>query len=217
MNSLNLGFRFERPATCAGLFLSKTSSIINIMNQYVKLAIDAINEYVLNKRILDVPEHLPQEMLDKRAGVFVSIHKITYKKKTQNDTEGELRGCIGTIMPTKANIAQEIINNAIAACSQDYRFEPVKPEEIEDLEISVDVLSEPECIAISDMQLAISKLDVKKYGVIVKSDNGRTGLLLPDLEGVDTLQQQIAIARQKAGISPDEPINIYRFEVIRYR
>ena len=112
-------------------------------------------------------------------------------------------------MPTQENIAQEIIKNAISAAVDDPRFSPVNASELEDLTISVDVLSPPE--EISD----ISELDPKKYGVIVSSGY-KKGLLLPDLEGVDTAEEQVDIARRKAGIYPDEKVKLYRFEVKRY-
>ncbi|MCL5795065.1 MAG: AmmeMemoRadiSam system protein A [Patescibacteria group bacterium] len=175
------------------------------MSIYVKLAQDAINEYVKNKKIISAPKKLAKEF-SLRAGVFVSIHL----KKTKPGEEN-LRGCIGTILPTKNNIAQEIIDNAIAACSRDDRFLPIKEDELKNLEISVDVLGEPESIE------GATSLDPKRYGVIVKSEDGRTGLLLPNLPGINDPQYQIAIARQKAGILANEPIYLYRFEVKRYR
>jgi AmmeMemoRadiSam system protein A len=122
-----------------------------------------------------------------------------------------LRGCIGTIEPTQANVALEVIQNAISAATQDPRFPPIVPEELADLDIKVDVLGEPEPVD------GLEELDPKRYGVIVKSARDwRRGLLLPDLEGVDTVESQVDIARRKAGIRPDEPIELYRFEVVRY-
>ena len=176
-------------------------------NPYVKLAKFSIEEFTKNNRVIDVPQNLPKEMMERKAGAFVSIHK----KPLDGQAEGELRGCIGTFLPTKKNIAQEIIDNAISACSCDYRFSPITNEELPTLEISVDILGEPEPVQ------GITSLDAKKYGIIVKNENGQTGLLLPDLEGVDSPEQQIAIARQKAGIDPTEPIHLYRFEVTRYK
>ena len=137
-------------------------------------------------------------MLSRRAGAFVSIHE-----------HGELRGCIGTIAPTTDSLAEEIIQNAISASTRDPRFYPIRPEELADLEISVDVLGEPEQIS------SMAELDVKRYGVIV-SHGRKRGLLLPDLEGVDTVEYQVAIARQKAGIREGEPITLERFEVVRH-
>jgi AmmeMemoRadiSam system protein A len=142
-------------------------------------------------------EPLPEE-LQKPAGVFVSLKK-----------QGQLRGCIGTILPTQANAATEIIRNAVSAATADPRFPRVQPVELEQLEVSVDILGEPERID------SISKLDPRRYGVIVRRGS-RSGVLLPDLEGVDTVEAQVSIACSKAGIHPDEPIEMYRFKVVRY-
>lgn len=185
------------------------------MNIYTNLARKTIEEFVKNGKVINLPKGLPDELLKKRAGVFVSIHRKS-RISTQKETEGELRGCIGTILPTKKNIAEEIIDNAISACSKDYRFSPITKDELDELNISVDVLNEPEPIP-SDLRLAVSHLNPKKYGVIVKSEDGRTGLLLPNLPGIDDPQYQIAIARQKASIQPNEAIYLYRFEVTRHK
>ncbi len=168
-------------------------------DDYVMLAKKSLESYILRDEKIDVPKGLPEEMLNSRAGAFVSIHKF-----------GKLRGCIGTILPTTDCVAEEIIENAISASTRDPRFDPIKPEELQYLEINVDVLSEPEEIASMD------ELDVKKYGVIVSSGYKR-GLLLPDLDGVDTVEEQVSIAMQKGGISPGEKISLQRFEVIRHR
>ncbi|MBR0461826.1 MAG: AmmeMemoRadiSam system protein A [Erysipelotrichaceae bacterium] len=165
---------------------------------YVSLARRTIETYVKEDRKLKVPEDLEEEMLKKKAGTFVSIHK-----------EGMLRGCIGTIFPTTDCLAQEIINNAISACSRDPRFTEVREDELPYLEISVDVLSETEEVS------SLEELDEKRYGVIV-SNGYRQGVLLPDLEGVGSVKEQIAIARRKAGIDEDEDISIERFEVVRH-
>ena len=121
-----------------------------------------------------------------------------------------MRGCIGTFAPTAKNIAEEVIHNAISAATRDPRFSPVAPSELEEIDYSVDVLSEPEKIA------GPEGLDPKRYGVIVKSGM-RKGLLLPDIEGVDTVEEQIDIARSKAGIYTDEDVELYRVEVKRYK
>ena len=122
-----------------------------------------------------------------------------------------MRGCIGTIAPVRRNVAEEILCNGISACSQDPRFAPVRPEELPDLEYSVDVLGSPEPIS------GPEDLDVKKYGVIVQAaSDSRRGLLLPDLDGVDSVAQQIRIARQKGNIAPKEPIRLWRFTVTRH-
>jgi AmmeMemoRadiSam system protein A len=137
--------------------------------------------------------------MTEKAGAFVSIKK-----------KGELRGCIGTFQPTTENVANEIIQNAISAATHDPRFLPVNSSELDELEYSVDVLSEPEKVA------SKNDLDPKRYGVIVKSGH-RKGLLLPDLEGVNTVNEQISIASMKAGIYLGEKIELYRFEVKRYK
>ena len=165
---------------------------------YVRLARETIENYIKYGKIIAPPLDISKEIINQKAGVFVSIKKF-----------GNLRGCIGTFMPTQENIVQEIIKNAISAVVDDPRFSPVTVSELGDLIISVDVLSPPE--EISD----ISELDPKKYGVIVSSGY-KKGLLLPDLEGVDTAEYQIDIAKRKAGIYPDEKVKLYRFEVKRY-
>ena len=166
---------------------------------WVRLARRSLETFVRTGKPLDrLPEKLPAEMLSQRAGAFVSLHK-----------EGELRGCIGTIAPVERCVAWEIVRNAVSACSRDPRFSPVRPDELEALEYSVDVLGEPEPI------VSPSQLDVKRYGVIV-SAGARRGLLLPDLEGVDSVEQQIDIARRKGGISAVEKYKLERFEVIRH-
>jgi AmmeMemoRadiSam system protein A len=138
-------------------------------------------------------------MLSDQAGTFVSLKK-----------HGQLRGCIGTISATTRSIADEIIQNAISACSHDPRFEPVTPKELDELEYSVDILGKAEDIASPEA------LDVKRYGVIV-SRGHRRGLLLPNLEGIDTVEEQLSIARRKAGIREGEPVTLQRFEVVRHR
>jgi len=165
---------------------------------YVKLARETIENYIKQGKIITPTLGLPEEMINQKAGVFVSLKRF-----------GDLRGCIGTFMPTQENIAQEIIKNAISAAVDDPRFSPVNVSELEDLSISVDVLSAPE--EVKD----ISQLDPKKYGVIVSSGY-KKGLLLPDLEGVDAVEYQIDIAKRKAGIYPGEKVKLYRFEVKRY-
>ena len=165
---------------------------------YVRLARDAVEAYVLRREMIKVPDGLPEEMLTQQAGAFVSIHK-----------HGDLRGCIGTIAPTRSCVAEEIIGNAISASTRDPRFPAVQPDELEWLEINVDVLGDPEDIESED------ELDVKRYGVIVSSGRKR-GLLLPDLDGVDTVEQQVDIAMRKGGINKFEKYKLQRFEVIRH-
>jgi len=165
---------------------------------YVKLARASAEYYVKNGEVMPLPEDVAPELLNVRAGAFVSIHKF-----------GALRGCIGTIASTQKNLALEIIENAVSAVSKDPRFQPVTEDELKYLDINVDVLGEAEKIS------SPAELDVKKYGVIVQSGYKR-GLLLPDLDGVDTVEQQISIARRKGGIAPDEKVDLFRFEVVRH-
>ena len=168
------------------------------LNEYCLLAKRSLESMVTDRILLPVDDGLPEEMLKSKAGVFVSIQK-----------EGQLRGCIGTITPIRENTASEIIHNAVSAGLHDTRFSPVTESELPFLTYKVDILSPPE--SVSDL----SCLEVKRYGVIVSHGN-RRGLLLPDLEGVDTVEEQVAIAMRKGGIGQDESINIERFEVTRH-
>jgi AmmeMemoRadiSam system protein A len=163
----------------------------------VQLARKTIETYIREDKIIDPPKELTPEMKEK-AGVFVSLHR-----------KGQLRGCIGTFSPTTENVAREIIRNAIESSAKDPRFPPMTAEELAGLEISVDVLSQPEPVK------SVAELDARQYGVIVKA-GWRRGLLLPDLEGVDTPEEQIAICRRKGGIGNDEPVELFRFKVRRY-
>jgi AmmeMemoRadiSam system protein A/AmmeMemoRadiSam system protein B len=171
---------------------------------YVRLARAAVEYYVKNRSALTLDQaarmglDLPQDMTGRQAGAFVTLHK-----------GGRLRGCIGTIQPTTASIAREILQNAVSACSRDPRFDRVQADELGQLVYSVDVLGDPEPIQSAD------QLDVHRYGVIVTS-GAKRGLLLPDLDGVDDPLQQIDIARRKAGISAGQPIRLERFQVIRH-
>lgn len=167
---------------------------------YVRLARASLVSWIRDRRRLDVPRDLPEEMLSRRAGAFVSIHE-----------NGELRGCIGTIMATRANVAEEIIDNAVAAAARDPRFAPIRRSELPYLDISVDVLGEPEEID------EAAQLDVKRYGVICQTADGRRGLLLPDLDGIDTVEEQIRTACRKGGIDPrKDKVSLKRFEVVRH-
>ena len=141
-----------------------------------------------------------EDLLGKRAGAFVSFKK-----------DGQLRGCIGTILPTRENLAEEICANAVSAATRDPRFDAVRPEELPELVYDVDVLSAPEPIADA------SALDPARYGVIVSTDDGRRGLLLPKLDGVDTVEQQMGIAARKGGIDlAHDDVHLQRFEVVRH-
>jgi AmmeMemoRadiSam system protein A len=168
-----------------------------VLHPVVKLAKEAVESYVRTGR-MPKPRELSPEMRE-RAGVFVSLHK-----------HGQLRGCIGTFEPAKDNVAEEVIANAVSASTMDPRFPAVTESELDDLEYSVDILTAPEPVT------DIGQLDPKTCGVIVES-GWRRGLLLPDLEGVDSVQEQIAICRLKAGISAGEPVNLYCFQVRRFK
>jgi len=168
------------------------------MHRIVQLARQSIEEYIRKGKRISPPQDLSPE-LSSRAGVFVCIKK-----------HGNLRGCIGTFEPCRDTVAEEVIHNAVAAATQDPRFRPVTEDELDAIDYSVDVLSPPEKIQ------GMSDLDPKKYGVIVVHGMKR-GLLLPDLEGVDTVEEQFRIARTKAGIWTDEDVELFRFTVTRYR
>lgn len=165
---------------------------------YIKLAKSTLETYIKTGKKIEKTNDLPEEMINERAGVFVSLKKF-----------GQLRGCIGTMVPTTSSIADEIIQNSISSGTRDPRFKPVKESELEYLEYSVDVLTKP--VVVSNL----NELDPKKYGVIV-TYRSRSGLLLPDLDGVDKVEQQIQIALRKANISEEENYLIEKFEVIRH-
>ena len=162
------------------------------------MARKSLEYYIKEKSYLKVPKDLRDELTQNRAGVFVSLKK-----------HGKLRGCIGTIEPTSDSIAEEIIINAVSAGLRDPRFESVEEDELESIVYSVDVLKEPEAID------SIDELDVNKYGVIVTSGFKR-GLLLPNIEGVETPEEQVRIALQKAGIRGHESYKMERFQVVRH-
>ena len=176
----------------------KIENIRKNEDEYVRLARNSLEYYIKNGKIMDVPKDISDELLKRRHGAFVTIKK-----------DGNLRGCIGTIEPTKANLAEEIIYNAISAGVKDPRFEPVTEEELPYLVYSVDVLYPPEPIS------SLEELDVEKYGVIV-SKGFRRGLLLPNIEGVNTPSEQVSIALAKAGIGGYEDYKLERFQVERH-
>ncbi len=173
---------------------------------YVQVAREAICQYVTTGKEIDPERNLTEiveknwlkENLKKQAGTFVSLH-----------LNGNLRGSIGTIMPAYQNLIDEIIQNAIAAATKDPRFPAIQPEELSDLSVKVDVLGEMEAVESTD------DLDPEKYGVMVESSYKR-GVLLPDLDGIDTVVKQLEIAKQKAGIRQDEDMTVYRFQVRRF-
>lgn len=165
---------------------------------YVKFARKVIENYILKTELPEIDESLPGEMLKVIAGVFVSIK-----------SNGGLRGCMGTISPTTTSVAKEITANAIKASTEDPRFDPIEPYELDDLIISVDILKPAEKIS------SIDELDVKRFGIIVTSDYKRA-LLLPNLDGINTVEEQLEIVLRKAGISKKEEYEMERFEVIRH-
>jgi len=184
------------------LFLEKERKRINDKannsNDYIKLAYKTINKYIKDREVIKVPDDIDKELLNNKKGVFVTLNKFD-----------KLRGCIGTFLPTRDNIAEEIISNSISSATNDYRFNKVEEEELPYLDISVYLLNKPELIE------NINELDPKKYGVIVTS-NYKRGLLLPDLDGVDTIEEQLRIAKSKGNITDKDEIQIERFTVTKF-
>ncbi|WP_455539048.1 AmmeMemoRadiSam system protein A [Terrisporobacter sp.] len=178
--------------------IEKFNKKVSNANPYVKLARESLNHYYSTGHLMAKPSNLPKELSKEKCGAFVSLKKF-----------GDLRGCIGTFLPTTDSLAEEIIRNAVEAATQDPRFPRVGEDELLDLDISVDVLSRPH-------KTIREELDPKKYGVIVIHGHKR-GLLLPDLDGVDTVDYQLQIACEKAGISPTDEYEIEKFEVKRYK
>ncbi|MGC8778369.1 MAG: AmmeMemoRadiSam system protein A [Candidatus Caldatribacteriaceae bacterium] len=170
-----------------------------LAQEIVSLARRAIEHYLRTGSYLPLPSSLPPLLLERKGGVFVSLKKGKL-----------LRGCIGTFLPQRENLAQEIVHNAVSAAVADPRFPPVEQSELPEITVSVDILSSLELVR--DKRL----LDPRKYGVLVES-GWKRGLLLPDLEGVDTVEEQLRIAMRKAGITPHEPVTIYRFKVERFK
>jgi AmmeMemoRadiSam system protein A len=175
------------------------------MNQYTQLARQTVENYTKTGKIILLPEDLPPEFYSVQKGVFVTIHKTEDGKEC-------LRGCVGTFAPTKKNIAKEIIQNAIWASQEDNRFCPVTEDELDSLNYEVSLLNPPEQIYTAE------DLDPKKFGVIVKTEDGRTGLLLPDIEDIDFPLRQIEIAAQKGCIDwKKEEFSLFRFTVEKYK
>ncbi|HEV7857369.1 MAG TPA: AmmeMemoRadiSam system protein A [Pyrinomonadaceae bacterium] len=178
----------------------KTTTMAAAGLELPALARRAVEAFVSDGKIIERPL-VNGGILDQRAACFVSLK--TYA--------GELRGCIGTIQPTRATLAEELVANAVSAATRDPRFPPVEIEELQDLRYSVDVLHEPEATEFEE-------LDPKHYGVIVEDEAGvYRGLLLPDLQGVETARQQVDIAARKAGIPQGTPLRLWRFRVERFR
>jgi len=162
------------------------------------LARRAVEKYIVSGQEADFEEEELPEILKKEAGVFVTLKK-----------NNQLRGCMGTFRPVQKNAAYEIISNAMTAAENDPRFPEVQKEELNEILISVDILSEPEEVR------DISELDPKKYGILVKGGH-QTGLLLPDLDGIETAEKQLNVAKRKAGLREDTEVEIYRFTVSRF-
>lgn len=199
--------RFERKDFNKSREFSKEYSILEKIykekareeeDAYVRLARMSLEYYINNSKLITRPKKLDDDLINNKAGVFVTLHM-----------DGNLRGCIGTINPTTASIADEIIQNAVSSGTKDYRFSTVTKEELPRLEYSVDVLFKPEPIE------SKHQLDINKYGVIVRSGY-KSGLLLPHIDGINSVDEQIDIARRKARIRDDEPYTLERFEVVRH-
>ncbi|TAK95850.1 AMMECR1 domain-containing protein [Patescibacteria group bacterium] len=204
------------------------------MDPYVALAKRTIEKYIIENKVVEAPKDLPPDFYSRRAGVFVTIYSHGESRGLPRDEhaglrglprgehaglrglprgeqERVLRGCVGTFLPTCDNLAEEIIQNAVSACSEDYRFDPIEAAELKNITCEVSVLSEP--VSVQDL----AAHDVRQHGIIVQSGR-RRGLLLPDLEGVDTTEQQIAIAAEKGGIDPEQdPISLFEFTVEKHR
>ncbi|MGM0548123.1 MAG: AmmeMemoRadiSam system protein A [Bacillota bacterium] len=163
------------------------------------LARKAVEKYIISGEELEINEKQLPEILKKEAGVFVTLKK-----------DGNLRGCMGTFRPVQKNAAYEIISNAMTAAENDPRFPELRKEELTEISISVDILSEPELV--NDQE----QLDPQKYGILVKGGH-QTGLLLPNLEGIDTVEKQLDIAKRKAGLKGSTEVDIYRFTVSRFK
>lgn len=184
------------------------------MHPLVYLARSAVENYIKDGEIISPSPEFPEEFLNRHSGTFVTIMK-----------NGVLRGCIGTYLPTKRNVAEETIQNAITAATEDYRFGRIQEEELPQLSYAVYILNPPKLVK------DISELNPKEYGVIIKtvpislSENvvfdgcftPKSGLLLPNLEGIDKAEKQILIACQKAGIDLErEKVLVYKFTVEKY-
>lgn len=186
-------------ATCEKIQSERLAARRAKEDPWVRLARLSLETYVRQGQVLQsLPKDLPAQLTGEAAGAFVSLHK-----------DGRLRGCIGTIAPTEETLAREIVQNAVSAGTRDPRFPPVQADELDRLEYSVDVLGRPEPVE------SLDQLDPKTYGVIVSYGRKR-GLLLPDLDGVDRVEDQVAIARRKGGIREEDPYTLQRFRVVRH-
>jgi AmmeMemoRadiSam system protein A len=187
-------------AHAAGSFERADADTAGSEKGFAELARRSVETFVRDGRVVEVPSVSNDSLLSRPAACFVSI---------KTDT-GDLRGCIGTVEPVRACLAEELIHNAISAATRDPRFSPVEISELPRLRYSVDVLSPPE-------PTRFEELNPKTYGLIVEDERGRRrGLLLPDLEGVESAEQQLQITMRKAGIPPGADVKLYRFQVRRY-
>ncbi len=165
---------------------------------YISLATNSIRHYLVSGFPLLCPEPLGDEF-KQRKGVFVSLKR-----------NGQLRGCIGSLRPQHENLADEIIHNALKAATQDPRFDSISLQELPEIAVSIDVLSPLE--KIDDPAL----LDCREYGLSVHHQD-KQGVLLPNLDGIDTVQDQLRVCLKKAGIDAAAPYEMHRFQVQRYR
>jgi AmmeMemoRadiSam system protein A len=181
---------------------SQISRVFMSSHPFVRLALEAIQGFLGGRETITPPASLfdaiPEARHPGSAFVCLKLH-------------GQLRGCIGTVHPTHANLALEVIHNAIGAAFRDPRFGHLRLEEAELLEVTVDILGPLESVSSVD-----GDLDPRRFGILVREGN-RQGVLLPDIDGIATTAEQVAIARQKAGIGPDEPVELFRFAVTRYK
>jgi len=172
------------------------------MHTLIVLVKKIVEAYIKEEKIIKAEDNLIKEFSEKKAGVFITIEK-----------NKNLRGCIGTYLPTKNNIIEEIIQNTISAATEDYRFGPIQEDELPFLSYTVSILEKPELIKNR------KELNPKEYGIIIKTLNypPKSALLLPDLEGIDTIEKQISITCQKGNIDQlKEEIIIYKFRIKKY-
>jgi len=174
------------------------------MDPYTRLARRTVETFARTGQTIAAPPDLPAEFYSCRQGVFVTIFTV-------QSARCELRGCVGTFAPTRENLAEEIIQNAIWASREDERFRPVAADELDRLRYEVSLLAAPQPIE------ALDQLEPSRYGLIVRTTDGRCGLLLPGLEGVDTASRQLAIAARKGRIDPErEEVSLWRFTVTKF-
>jgi AmmeMemoRadiSam system protein A len=186
-----------RPSDCAE---SQASDLHSDQKQIPALARNAVEAYVSERRVIEPLLSTQTSLLNQPSACFVTIKTLGR----------ELRGCIGTVEPEKSTLAEEVIANAIKAATRDPRFQPVSAKELSSLQYSVDVLGSPESARFDD-------LDPSIFGVVVVDHTGlRRGLLLPNIESIETAEHQVRVAAMKAGIKPDEPLRLYRFRTHRF-